>query len=37
MTDSFPVPTLLLFKDGERLGRNYVMVKISEYAGKAKK
>ena len=32
--DSFPVPTYLLFKGEERLGRNDDIVKIAGYAGK---
>ena len=32
--DSFPVPTYLLFKGDEGLGRNDVIVKIAGYAGK---
>ena len=32
--DSFSVPTYLLFKGDEKLGRNYVIVKIARYAGK---
>ena len=30
LTDSFPIPTYLLFKGSERLGRNDVIVKIAE-------
>ena len=34
-TDSFPVPTYLFFKGGERLGRNDV--KVPGQAGKGKR
>ena len=33
----FPVPTYLLFKGHERLGRNDVILKIAGYAGKVQK
>ena len=33
-SDSFPVPTYLLFKGDEGLRRNDVIVKIAGYAGK---